>query len=97
MGWGNSAYSFALLVSEKDCKLAYRTNKRGVNMAEIEYAFVSLRVTTQEKEALKAAANKENRSLANYLLNAGLERANTSFGILPEYEDESVLSEEDKG
>lgn len=60
-------------------------------MAEIEHAFVSLRVTLQEKEALRKAANKENRSLANYLLTAALERASSKFDIVPEYEDETVL------
>lgn len=62
-------------------------------MAGVEYVFISIRVTIQEKEALRKAANKEKRPLANYLLNASLERAEKIHDVLPMYDDEECLQE----
>lgn len=53
-----------------------------------EKTMVSLQVSIPEKEVLRRAANKEKRSLSNYLLNAALTRAQDKFGIVPEKEDE---------
>jgi uncharacterized protein (DUF1778 family) len=57
----------------------------------IERTMVSLQMTVQEKEAIKAAANKENRSMSNYLLNAALTRAQEMYDIVPQYTDEEIL------
>lgn len=56
----------------------------------IEKTMVSLQVTIPEKEALRRAANKEKRSLSNFLLNAALTRAQEKFGIVPEKGDDDA-------
>jgi len=55
-------------------------------MVDPEYVMLSLRVTVQEREALKKAAEKEMRSMSKYLLNSALERAKELHEIVPEQE-----------
>jgi uncharacterized protein (DUF1778 family) len=53
-----------------------------------EKTTITLQVDVLDKEAIKLAADKEFRSLSNFLLNTALERAREKYEIVPKKETE---------
>lgn len=56
-----------------------------------EKIMVSFQAFVAEREAMRTAGEKENRSLSNYILNSALERAKEKHGIIPAYENGDSL------